>query len=124
MVILLTVGCLKSFSSSPGKSTIIFRSWTSWLGVNIGKEYGVLSYEKKQKEKNEKKHKILVHLSFVTVKPTYVAQWVHLMIWTEIHILVKEAQLKSMKEKKYQDFITVMSSFYTPRYSDELKQIS
>lgn len=51
IVILLTVGCLKSFSSSPGKSMIIFRSWTSWLGVNIGKEYGVLSYGKKKWEK-------------------------------------------------------------------------
>lgn len=78
MVILLTVGCLKSFSSSPGKSTIIFRSWTSWLGVNIGKEYGVLSYEKKNKKRKMRKSiKFLFICHFVTVKPTYVAQWVH-----------------------------------------------
>lgn len=30
---------------------IIFRFWISWLGVNIGKEYGVLFYGKKKWEK-------------------------------------------------------------------------
>lgn len=63
MVILFIVGCLKFFFFSLGKLMIIFRFWISWLGVNIGKEYGVLFYGKK----NEKKYEIFVYLLFCEI---------------------------------------------------------